>query len=101
MNEKQRMIMKNWSIAFNSRNPFQDPQTMESFLQGDVYGNSRFKDGTFVGTSRICSIIDCHDHKEVHTRSGSVYEIYEKDVDPEYEALFGDCYKKLGVEHGR
>ena len=88
------MKLKNWSIITDV-SPFTPPELMHYHLQGNVYGNPKFEDGTNVITSRIIEINDIGDHKEAITRSGSVYELYKEDVDAECEKEYPNYYERL------
>lgn len=92
------MRLKNWSIYVSGDNGFTAPELLHYHLQGDVYGHPRFNDGDPVHTSRIVQIKDMGDHKEVITRSGSRYQIYPEDVNPEAEKQFPGYYEKLKMK---
>ena len=47
--------LKNWSIIVDATNTFQDPKTMPMMVQGEVYGNENFEDGTRITTSYVDS----------------------------------------------
>ena len=86
--------LKNWSV-FSDGDNFTAPELWTKRLQGNVYGHPRFKDGDPVNTSGIIEIIDKGTHKEVKTQSGSVYELYKVDIDPECEKQFPNYYERL------
>lgn len=65
--------LKNWSVYDDG----------SYHLQGNVYGHPRFDDGDLIDTSRIVSIIDKGDHKEITTQSGTVYSLYADEVGTE------------------
>lgn len=88
------MRLKNWSV-FSEGSDFQAPELWTKRLQGYVYGHARFKDGDHINTSSIVGIVDKGTHKEAKTQSGSVYELYKEDVDPECEKQFPNYYDKL------
>lgn len=91
--------LKNWSVFASNDNGFTDPELFVYQLQGNVYGHPRFNDGDPVNTSTIEDIKDCGNHKEVKTRSGSVYCLYPEDVDPEAEKQFTNYYERLRINH--
>lgn len=94
------MKLKNWSVISSDVDVrFTSPEMMHYHLQGRVYGHPRFDDGFPVVTSRIIEINDKGDHKEVITRSGSVYELHKEDVDKEAEKQFPNYYERLKLEH--
>jgi len=63
-------------------------------LYGDIYGHSKFEDGTSVVTSKIKQVIgvpktsEKDAHQLVITESGSEYELYRKDA---YDKESYDC----------
>ena len=89
------MILKNWSVVdfYDFKAPEVD--TSHCSLKGEVYGHPRFCDGDSVVTSRIISIVDKLDYKEITTRSGSVYNIYKEKVNPDYEDVFQNSFERL------
>lgn len=89
------MKLKNWSIYSVPLNDFSAPELSKFYLQGNVYGNQKFPDGTFVSTSRIIDIKDMGDYKVGVTRSGSEYELHKEDVDPECEKQYPNYYERL------
>lgn len=91
------MKLKNWSV-FSKGSDFLPPELQSPHLQGNVYGNERFPDGTYVHTSRIVSIEDKGTHKEATTASGSVYELHKEDVDPAAERQFLGYYERLVIK---
>lgn len=99
--ERRDMKLNNWSLSGGIGSEFLPPELQTPHLQGDVYGNDRFPDGTYVHTSRIVAIEDKGTHKEAITESGSVYEIYKEDVDPAAEKQFPGYYERLEMKHGR
>ena len=68
-----------WSICLDCTNIFQAPELCKKYLQGNVYGNDRFKEGTFIHTSSIQEI-DL-DNGIVKTRN-STYKLGK--IDEEY-----------------
>lgn len=88
---------KNWSVYSVLKNEFQMPELGAKYLQGNVYGNPRFPDGSFIHSSPIDDILDCGDHKEIVTRTGSRYLIYPEDVNPEAEKAYPRYYDRLIV----
>lgn len=88
--------LKNWSV-FCKGDKFTAPEMMTYHLQGNVYGHPRFLNGTFVTTSRITSVVDKGDYKEIITGSGSVYAVYKEDVDCGYENMYPNCYDRIKI----
>jgi len=79
--------LENWSIVF--KDPYQAPECRKSYLQGNIYGREDIEDGKFVTTS---SIIKTEDNL-VYTKSGSLYELGEPNV--EYEKLYPNAKERL------
>lgn len=90
--------LKNWSMYAEGNNEFRPPELWSYHLQGNVYGHPRFNDGDPVNTSRIIDIVDKGDHKEAHTRSGTVYCLYKEDVDPECEKAYPNYYERFKIK---
>lgn len=86
---------KNWSIFNVTGNDFQAPELKMKFLQGNVYGHPNFVDGDFVHSSPIDNVLDCGDHKEIITLTGSRYLVYPEDVNPEAEKTYPRYYDRL------
>ena len=93
------MRLKNWSVTQNGDNFFTAPELISYCLEGEVYGHPRFNDGDSVVTSRITEVNDKGDHKEVVTRSGSVYELYKEDVDPRAEEMYPGYYERFVLKY--
>lgn len=91
------MILKNWSVT-SDVNAFIAPELKHYYLQGNVYGNPKFEDGRNVITSRIMELNDKGDYKEAITRSGSVYQLFKNDVNPEAEMQHPNYYERLKME---
>lgn len=88
--------IKNWSVFLEGEdNKYLAPELHSYRLQGRVYGHPKFNDGDPVYTSEIVKITDKGTHKEVMTKSGSVYELYKEDVNPECEKQFPNYYNRL------
>lgn len=81
-----------WRIGFDVS--YLEPQDMPCLL-GYVYSDSRFDDGCYIKTSRIKTVEDCGDHKEVTTKSGTIYYIAKDDILPEFEEQYPDAYELL------
>lgn len=90
--------LKKWSVFVVNKSEFQAPELGVPHLQGDIYGDSRFLDGTHVNTSRIVSISDCGDFKKAITRSGTEYILRESEVDAECEKQFPNYYQRLNLK---
>jgi hypothetical protein len=73
------MKIQNWAMVF-SGNDYTAPEVQTQIIQGDVYGNPNFPDGTFIHTSIIIQM-DIK-RRYVITRSGSKY--YLGRMKPEY-----------------
>jgi hypothetical protein len=76
---------------------FSAPELNKFYLQGDVYGNPKFPDGSFVSTSRIIDIKDMGEYKIGITRSGSEYELHKEDVSTECEKQFPNYYDRFKI----
>jgi hypothetical protein len=88
------VIMKNWYITVD--NPFVAPECQIPLLSGNVYGHSRFKDGSGVTTSDIKDVINCGEYKIVKTRN-TEYVVYPNDVSEEYEKTYPNAYERLSI----
>lgn len=88
---------KNWFVEQRC-NEYQAPELAKSYLWGNVYGHSSFKDGEYIHSSRIVGIEDMGDHKDILTRSGSRYSVFPEDVHPGVEERFPDYYKRLSMK---
>lgn len=88
---------KDWSVYNVTKNEFQPPEMGLKFLQGNIYGHPNFEDGSFVHSSPIDDILDCGDHKEIVTRTGSRYLVYPQDVNPKAEKKYPRYYERLKV----
>lgn len=89
------MRLKNWSMFVTTANDFMAPELGIPHLQGNVYDNPKFVDGSFVHTSRIIEIKDMGTYKLATTRSGSEYELYKEDVSAECEKQYPNYYDRL------
>ena len=87
--------LKNWSIG--PANPFVAPEVVSYIAFGNVFDNPRFKNGTYIHTSKIMKIVHCDDYKEIHTRN-SVYIVRPENVDPDYEREYPNAFKRLKME---
>ena len=47
--------LENWSLICKMDNPFQAPELYPVLAQGQVYGDIRFFEGTFITTSMVKS----------------------------------------------
>lgn len=65
-----------------------------SIVQGNVYGNPKFEDGTFIHTSDILEIYTEEDHLEIETRN-SIYCIYPEDIDKDFKEYNPGYYEEL------
>ena len=89
------MIIKNWSITSN-QNGSKAPESLKYYLNGNVYGSDKFKDGTYVRTSAIQDVIKVDGCKQICTMN-STYHIFKDEVDSNYEKEFTDVYEKLNM----
>jgi hypothetical protein len=87
--------LKNWSVYGIPLNDFAAPELSKFYLQGNVYGNPKFPDGSFISTSRLLEIKDMGCCKIGVTRSESEYELYKEDVSVECEKQFPNYYDRL------
>lgn len=81
-----------WRIGFDVS--YLEPQDMPCLL-GFVCNDIRFEDGCYIKTSRIKKVENCGDHKEVTTKSGTVYDIYKNDVSEPFSKDYPDAYEML------
>lgn len=63
--------LENWSVCTRPDDPYQAPELWSTILCGNVYGHSKFPDGTFINTS----IPVKSEGRIVHTNSGTQYEL--------------------------
>lgn len=89
------MIIKNWCITSN-QNGFTSPENLKYYLNGDVYGNIKFKDGTHVSTSSIQSVIELENCKQIYTRN-STYHVFKDEVNLDYEKEYPNAYERLNM----
>jgi hypothetical protein len=94
------IVFKNWFVKTVTANAFQAPELGVKILCGNVYGHSDFKDGVFIHTSPIDRIEDMGDHKDVITRSGSRYSVFQEDVLPDAERDYPGYYQRLNIMEG-
>ena len=73
------MKLDNWSFKYFGS------------IHGNVYGSSKFSDGTFITTGRIVSIDPITD--EVITHTGSRYELLNPH--PDYEAAYPNAKQRF------
>lgn len=94
------IVFKNWSIETKTSTEYQAPELGESLLYGNVYGHPNFNDGDFIHSSNVVMVEDMGDHKDIITRSGSRYSVFEADVNKGAEDLFPGYYGRLkgGIE---
>lgn len=64
-------ILKNFALCKAKGNPWLAPECMPNVLCGNVYGHSRFEDGSHVETSTIMEVRG----RIVKTYSGSEYRL--------------------------
>lgn len=93
-----KAVLKNWSVFSKPKYGYIPPELQPKYLHGDVYGHPEFEDGRGINTSPIDAILDCGDHKEIVTRTGSRYLVYPQDVNPEAEKEFPSYYDRLKIE---
>lgn len=93
-----KAILKNWSVFNKPKYGYMPPELQPKYLHGDVYGHPEFEDGRGINTSPIDEILDCGDHKEIVTRTGSRYLVYPQDVNPAAEIEFPRYYDRLKIE---
>jgi hypothetical protein len=66
--------IENWSISTDNSNSFLAPELRSRYLNGQVFGHSRFKDGVNVSTSALQEL----DMKSKIARThNTVYELGE------------------------
>lgn len=90
------VILKNWKIFFHfNDSDSTEPEEYTLHLEGDAYADQKLDSGEYVKTSAIISIIDKGDHKEVITRSGSVYALFRDGINASCEEVFPGIYDRL------
>lgn len=92
-----RVILKNWSLTCRSVDHYKAPELQVIALQGEVYGDPRFPDGTFITTTRVVDVVDYGDYKIAKTRSGSEYRLTKENVNPAAAERFPGYFEKLIV----
>lgn len=80
-----KYILKNWCFL----NCY-----LSVVIQGNVYNNPKFEDGTFISTSLVKDIKFQNDHLEVKTKK-SIYCLYPEDIDKDYLNNNPDIWKIL------
>lgn len=90
-----KVVLKNWSVFSKLKHGYMPPELQPKYLQGNVYGHSEFEDGKNINTSPIDEILECGDHKEIVTRTGSRYLVYPQDVNPGAEKEYPGYYERL------
>lgn len=93
-----KAVLKNWSVFSKPKHGYMPPELQPKYLQGNVYGHPDFEDGRNINTSPIDEILDCGDHKEIVTRTGSRYLVYPQDVNPEAEKQYPGYYERLKIK---
>jgi len=65
--------IENWCVCGTEEDPYTAPEMQIKRLRGEVYGHSRFEDGTVITSSQLVMI----DLKEMRaeTASGSYYQL--------------------------
>lgn len=91
------MILKNWSLACSSVDYYKAPELQTIALQGEVYDDPRFPDGTFIATTRVVDVVDYGDYKIAKTRSGSEYRLTKENVNPAAEERYPNYFDKLNL----
>jgi hypothetical protein len=85
------MKLENWAIAYDTDDPYLAPELRRCYLAGEIYGSSKFKDGTNI---LISNIVDCIEEKEeIITLSGNRYKLGK--VKEEYEKAFPNAKERL------
>lgn len=91
--------LKNWGIVVGFCN-FIKPELLKGnnyYLQGNVYGNSKFSDGTSILTTAIKDIVDAEEYKKIYTQN-TIYYVYEKDVSEDCEKEYPSYFKRLSIK---
>ena len=83
------MRLENWAVVAVPLSSFDAPELWKQRLDGDVYNNSKFEDGTNVTTSPIVGKRD----GKIVTASGSEYSLGT--IRKEYEELYPDAFNRL------
>lgn len=64
------MRIENWFVT-RLGDMYTSPEMSSMLIHGEVYGNPKFIDGTYINTSRVITV----EGNKITTRSGSVYEL--------------------------
>ncbi len=75
--------LENWKICESPSQDFIAPEIRKRFINGNVYGHSKFNEGVPVNTSILLSIDIAN---RVAVTKNSVYELGE--MDPEYKKWY-------------
>ena len=67
--------LENWSVGDKGKNPYMAPELRKKYLNGEVYDNHNFKDGTNITTSSIKNVDLELESAIVTTSSGSKYRL--------------------------
>jgi len=83
------MILENWFVSYIQEDPYMAPELCPRCLKGDVFGNEKFEDGSFIRTSDIKG----KRNDKIVTHSGSEYELGVPDK--EYEEKYPGSKERL------
>lgn len=97
-------ILENWTIVINSSrtdktNVWKSPDNLKKvhvyrpFISGNVFGHSRFTDGTNINTNFIKEIFSERSDLFVLTVSGSLYKLGK--MDPDYEHVYPNTRERI------
>lgn len=85
-------ILNNWYVATVTKSPYEAPEAGTPVLCGQMYSSPKFKDGTFIHTSRPVAVLKQHG-RVIVTKSGSKY--FLADVSTTYEAQYPGALFRL------
>jgi hypothetical protein len=84
------ITLKNWSLVVKN-SPYQAPELGDVCLRGISFGHPKHDDGTVVVTTPIVK----KEFGVITTRSGSEYTLLPGEVNPEYEVLYPNAFKRI------
>lgn len=91
--------IKNWAVINEFGNYAKPDMTGTRGIVGNVYGNPKFADGTYVVTSKIQDVKEEFSYKKVYTQN-SIYYLFPEEVEDIYKKSFPDAYNKLSMNRG-
>ena len=85
-----------WCTVIAEVDPYKPPELWAPSLHGLVYEDPRFADGDKITTSAIKSFRRVGEGLlQATTKSGTVYDLADAEIDPGYEFAFPDSINRL------